>query len=87
MLECENITLYNFCHETQITDEIEYYRDKEHYIAEINDMILQWISEGRGLVTKENYKESLAWELEYYMNFDYDKLYVGYEEYMIPKKK
>ena len=87
MLGCENITLFNFCRETQITDEIGYYRDKEHYVAEINDLILQWIAQGRGLVTKENYKENLAWELEYYRNFDYDTLYVGYEEYKVPKKK
>ena len=84
MLECENISLFNFCRETQITDEIEYYRDKEHYVAEINDMIMQWIAQGRGLVTRDNYKDNLAWELEYYMNFDYDKLYVGYEQYMTP---
>lgn len=82
MLECDNIRLFSFCKETQITDDINWYRDKEHYLAEINDIIMQWIAEGRGLVTKENYKENLQWEKEYYMNFDYDSLYVGYEQYM-----
>jgi len=82
MLECENIRLFSFCRETAITDNVNNYRDKEHYVAEINDMIMQWIAEGRGLVTKDNYKELLDWELEYYSNFDYDKLYVGYEQYM-----
>ena len=82
MLECDNITLFSFCKETEITDNIDNYRDKEHYIAPINDMILHWIAEERGLVTKDNYKEILEWELDYYMNFDYDKLYIGYEQYM-----
>lgn len=82
MLECDNIQLFSFCQETQITDDITWYRDKEHYLAEINDLIMQWMAEGRGLVTKENYKENLKWEKEYYMNFDYDSLYVGYEQYM-----
>lgn len=82
MLECENIKLFSFCRETEITDDIMNYRDKEHYLADINDLIMQWIAEGKGLVTKENYKDIIDWEREYYMNFDYDKLYIGHEEYM-----
>lgn len=75
MLECENIKLYSFCRETQITDDIENYRDKEHYVAEINDMIMEWIAADKGRVTKENYQENIEWEREYYLNYDYDKLY------------
>ena len=82
MLECDNIKLYNFCRETQITDEVKNYRDKEHYVAEINDLILSWIAEDKGRITKENYLDNLSWKQDYYKNFDYDKLYVGYEEYM-----
>lgn len=78
MLECENIYLFTFCQETEITGNVNNYRDKEHYIAEINNLILQWITEGRGLVTKDNYEEIIAWEREYYMNYDYDTLYEGY---------
>lgn len=84
MLECENITLFDFCQETKITDDIMYYRDKEHYGKEINDMILHWISEGHGLVTEDNYKDNITWKYDHYMNFDYDSLYVGYEQYLIP---
>ena len=84
MLECENIKLYSFCQETEITDNIMNYRDKEHYLKDINDMIMQWIAEGKGLVTKDNYIENIVWEREYYLNFDYDKLYVGNEEYKEP---
>lgn len=82
MLECDNIKLFNFCQETEITGNVNNYRDKEHYVAPINDMIMQWIAEGRGLVTKDNYKDIIQWELNYYMNYDYDSLYEGYEEYM-----
>ena len=84
ILECENITLFSFCRETQITDDINYYRDKEHYGAEVNDMILRWIAEGHGKVTKENYKDNIAWKYDHYMNFDYDSLYAGYEQYKKP---
>ena len=86
MLECDNIKLFDFCRETQITDNVNYYRDKEHYVAEINDLIMRWIAEGRGRITKENYKDILQWELDYYMNYNYDNLYVGYEQYMQPER-
>lgn len=75
LLECDNIHLYSFCQETEVTDNIENYRDKEHYISQINEKILEWITQGKGKVTKENYEEFLEWEKEYYMNFDYDSLY------------
>lgn len=82
MLECDNITLFNFCQETEVTGNVNNYRDKEHYVAEINDVIMQWIAEGRGIVTKENYMDMIEWERSYYTNYDYDSLYVGYEQYM-----
>lgn len=81
LLECPNVKLFNFCQETQITGEVNNYRDKEHYVARINDLILEWIAQGKGIVTKENYMELIQWEREYYKNYDYDRLYTGYEEY------
>lgn len=81
LLECPNVKLFNFSQETQITGDVNNYRDKEHYVARINDWILEWIAQGKGLVTKENYMELIQWEREYYRNYDYDRLYTGYEEY------
>lgn len=75
MLECENIHLFSFVQETDVTGNIENYRDIEHYTAEINEKIIQWITEGKGKVTKDNYEALIDWEREYYMNFDYDSLY------------
>lgn len=75
LLECENVYLFHFGQQTEITGNVNNYCDKEHYVAEINGVILQWLTEGRGLVTKENYEDIIAWEREYYMNYDYDVLY------------
>ena len=86
LLSCDNIQLFNFNDKTEITTNIENYRDKEHYVAEINELILQWIKKEEGLVTKENYQDKITWTYEYYMDFDYDTLYAGYEEYMIPEE-
>ena len=38
-------------------------------------MILGWMAEGTGLVTKENYLEKIEEELEFYLNYDYDSIY------------
>ena len=86
MLSCENIKLYNFNHMTEITNNIQYYRDKEHYVWEINEMILQWIVKENGLVTRNNYKSNIEWTENYYRNFNYDILYEGYEQYMLPQE-
>lgn len=75
LLECDNVKLYSFARETQITGEVNLYRDKEHYVAEINDCIMTWIARDYGRLTKENYQELIRWEYDYYMNYDYDCLY------------
>lgn len=85
LLECKNVRLFNFVKETEITTNVNNYRDKEHYVAAVNDLILSWISEGKGLVTKENYKDTLEWTREFYNEYDYDTLYIGYEQYKEPE--
>lgn len=75
LLECDNVKLYSFARETQITGEVNLYRDKEHYVAEINDCIMTWIARDYGRLTRENYQELIRWEYDYYMNYDYDRLY------------
>ncbi|MCQ2548434.1 MAG: hypothetical protein MJ134_00175 [Lachnospiraceae bacterium] len=78
LLDCPNVSLYSFAQMTDITGNVMNYRDKEHYVAAINEKILHWIADGEGLVTKENYEELLQWELEYYTDYDYDELYTTY---------
>jgi len=82
LLECENIRLYSFVKETDLTNDLTKFRDKEHYMADTNVDIMNWIYEDKGRVTKDNYLELIEWELDYYMNYDYEQLYVGYEEYL-----
>ena len=81
LLECENVKLYSFVQETELADDLTKFRDKEHYTADINEDIMNWIHEDKGRITKDNYMDIIAWEREHYMNYDYDQLYVGYEEY------
>ncbi|MGL5258816.1 MAG: hypothetical protein ACRC7V_01780, partial [Lachnospiraceae bacterium] len=75
LLECENIKLYSFTEETDITENVFNYSDKEHYKAEINSMILTWISQDNGRVTSENYIDRIQWKYDRYLNYDYNLIY------------
>lgn len=75
LLSCHNVKLYNFFDKYDIICNLSNYRDKEHYSAEINSKILQWIRAEEGLVTKENYVEKLNQEKSFYLNYDYESIY------------
>ncbi len=75
MLDCPNIKLHNFFDKYEVVCNTDLYRDKEHYTAEVNSMILNWISNGEGIVTKENYLQKLEKEYEFYIDYDYDSIY------------
>lgn len=76
LLECPNIKLYNFHDKYDIITNLDNYRDKEHYASHINSMILKWMAAGDGLVTKQNYRERYEQERQFYLNYDYDKIFV-----------
>ena len=76
LLECENIDLYSFVKETELADDLTKFRDKEHYMSETNIDIMNWIANGQGRVTKDNYLDIIEWEREHYMNYNYDQLYL-----------
>lgn len=75
LLECPNVKLYNFFDQYDVVCNPDYYYDDGHYNQEISSRILTWISEGTGLVTKENYQEKLAAERDFYTDFDYEYIY------------
>jgi hypothetical protein len=75
LLECPNVKLYNFNDKYDIIENLDNYRDKEHYSADINSQILEWIADDEGLVTKDNYLERLEEEKDYYLNYDYESIF------------
>ena len=75
LLECDNIELYSFFDKTDIICDLDYYQDALHYVNDVNEMIMDWIYRGEGRITKENYLDVIAWERQFYMNYDYDSIY------------
>lgn len=75
LLQCPNVRLYSFFDQYEVICNLQYYNDIGHYSAEVNSMILQWLKEGTGLVTEENYESRLKQQAEYYENYDYESIY------------
>lgn len=75
LLACPNVKLYNFHDQYDIITDLDNYRDKEHYAAHVNSMILEWLAAGEGLVTEENYMERYRQEKKYYLNYDYEGIF------------
>lgn len=71
MLECDNIKLFSFNGRTDITFDLNNYKDIRHYAQWINSLILKWIHNGDYQLTKDNYRSYLEKELNDYLNFDY----------------
>lgn len=75
LVEQENIKLYSYFTETELISDLKHYKDKEHYDASYNVLILNMLSEGKGRITKDNVDEYLAFMKDTYLNYDYDAIY------------
>ena len=75
ILTCDNIRLFGFDDHTEITCDLEHYQDQMHYDEEVNSLILLWMKEGEGRLTRENYKAYLQRLYEFYGAYDYDSIY------------
>lgn len=80
LLQCPNVKLFNFFDRYEVICNTDYYNDDGHYSAEINSKILSWMAEDSGLLTEENYLERLQEERDFYLNYDYDSIYLELEE-------
>ena len=81
MLECDNIHIYSFSTHTDITGNLDNYRDPGHYRASINDLIMDIMTQAEvsgepvyDRICKENYIQYLDDEKELFHNYDYDSL-------------
>lgn len=75
ILEIPNIELYSFFNNYELITDLNNYTDAGHYNYKINDKILEWISRKEYRLTKENYKKYLEENKEFYLNYDYDKIF------------
>lgn len=74
ILEHENIKLFSFNNRTDITTNLNNYKDVSHYGEWVNSFMLRALHDGKYLLTKDNYKDYLSEEEKIYTTFDYKSL-------------
>lgn len=74
ILECDNVRLFSFNNFADITTNLDNYVDM-HYAEWVNSAMLQYMHDGKGELTKENYEEYLEEEYRFYSEFDYNGLF------------
>ncbi len=72
LLAYDNVHLFSFFENTELVCNLDKYRDKEHYISEVNSYILEQISLGNYEITAENKDTHMEFMRQFYLNFDYD---------------
>ncbi len=75
ILQVSNIHLFSWNTNTEITCDLNNYTDDHHYREEVNSLMLQYMHDGVGELTIENYSSYLDEEYRLYSTFDYNKLF------------
>ena len=73
-LKYDNIYLFSFNNCTDITTELNFYKDTTHYGEWVSDWMVRKMKEGRYRLTKENYQDYLKQEQSFYTTFDYTSM-------------
>lgn len=74
ILENSNIRLFSFNNRTDITTNLNLYRDYVHYNEDVNSQILHCLKNGEYELTKENYMDYLKTEIAFYTSYDYPSI-------------
>lgn len=59
LLTCGNVKLFSFDLNTELTNNLDNYRDISHYGEWVNSLILHWMHKGQWMLNKDNYLEYL----------------------------
>lgn len=75
LLQYDNVRLFSFFDEYDVICNPDNYKDTLHFTEDINSQILLWIHDGEHRLVKENYEKYYSDISDFYLNYDYDKLW------------
>lgn len=76
ILPYENVRLFSFNMNTDLTTDLNNYKDAMHYAEWVNSDITRWMSEGKYEITWDNYEDYLKAEQDFYGTFPYNSLFL-----------
>lgn len=71
LLNYPNVSLYYYYDQYELVRDLSQYLDRLHYGSHINTQILEWMYEGTGLLTLENYQTILEQDRIFYTEYNY----------------
>lgn len=74
LVEYENVEIYFYQGEEEIITNLDNYKDYSHYGGWINNLLTQYIAEGKNLVTEDNCEQYIEELKEIVYSFDFNAL-------------
>ncbi len=74
LTEFDNVTIYGFDDEFELTADLDRYCDTIHYDAGVSDMMFEDMAAGKHLIDKDNYKEYVNRIRNRYFDYDFTVL-------------
>lgn len=71
----DNIRIFSFHDDFEVTTNLDFYRDDCHHTGEINSRILQCMHSGTHQITAENYIAYWERVLAFYQSYDFDAIF------------
>lgn len=75
ILKYENVRLFSFFNNFELTCDLDNYGDEIHYSPEVNSQILIWMKEGKYELTEDNYLDYIDEITDFYCSYDYDAIF------------
>ena len=75
LINVENIKLFYFSDNIEITSNLDNYRDSIHYAEWVNSYMIKAMSKGEKMLTVDNYMSYLNQTKKYYDNYNYGMLF------------
>ncbi|MGI5977179.1 MAG: hypothetical protein ACOX68_05730 [Candidatus Limivicinus sp.] len=75
VLPYDNIKLFSWSDDFQLTCDLNNYTDALHYGEWVDHLILRRMEEGRGLLTRGNYMDYIDSMRDFYYSYDYNSLF------------
>ena len=75
LLTCDNIRLFGFDDQFDITCNLDNYMDVIHYSESVGDRLLEWMASDEHRITSENVDQYFDTIREFYADYDYSRIY------------
>lgn len=71
----DNIKAFAFADRYDIVENLDLYKDVQHYAPSVNAELIRCMADEKGLITADNYKEYMSQIRDHYLNYDYNSIY------------